>query len=115
MSVYYLNKLFYSLETDEAFLAKFRSDINEALKEFRLTEEEIAAIKAGDIITLYRMGAHGFLLNVLARHDLCGVNRENYISRIRTLAGRSSGSRGTRQKKAALVPPSTRGWFKGPA
>ena len=85
MSLYYINKVFYKLDTDEAFLAKFRSDVDEALKEFSLTAEEAAAVKSGDITALYQMGAHGFLLNSLSRHKLCGVTQENYLARIKKL------------------------------
>lgn len=90
------------LETDEAFLAAFQSDADEALKAFRLTPAETAAIKGGDIVSLYQMGVHAFLLNVLARHNLCGVNRDTYISRITTLAGRGTASSDStpRRKKA---------------
>lgn len=94
-----MNKVFYLLEADEAFLGKFRGDIDGALGEFRLTQEEITAIKSGDIVTLYQMGVHAFLLNVLARHNLCGVNRDNYIERIRTLAERDSVPGGSKRRK----------------
>ena len=85
MSVYYVNKVFYLLESDADFLSKFRGNVDEALKGFRLTPDEVAAIKGGDVESLYRMGTHAFLLNVLARHNLCGVNRDNYLARIKNL------------------------------
>lgn len=85
MSLYYINKVFYKLETDEHFLAAFRDNVDEALKEFPLTAEEAAAIKSGDIVTLYQLGSHAFLLNSLARHKLCGVNQDNYLERIKKL------------------------------
>jgi len=85
MSLYYINKVFYKLDTDEDFLAKFRRNVDEALKELSLTAAEVAAVKAGDIVTLYQMGAHPFLLNSLSRHKLCGVNQENYLARIKKL------------------------------
>lgn len=88
MSLYYLNKVFYGLDTDEEFLARFRSDIDEALKGFSLTAAEVTAVKAGDIVTLYQMGAHPFLLNSLSRHKLCGVTQENYLARITKLGKR---------------------------
>ena len=88
MSVYYVNKVMYMIENDPDFVEKMRSNVDEALKGFRLTDEEQAAIKSGEIATLYHMGVHAFLLNGLARHNLCGVNRDNYIERIRTVASK---------------------------
>ncbi len=85
MSVYYVNKVFYKIETEPDFLNKFRNGVDEALQGFRLTSGERDAIKAGDIETLYRMGVHAFLLNVLARHELCGLDRASYLRRIKRL------------------------------
>jgi hypothetical protein len=53
------------------------------LKEFRLSEEELAALTSGAVGKLYQMGVHTFLLNHLYRYELFGVNRDNYLSRIR--------------------------------
>ena len=99
MSVYFVNKVFYTIETDDNFLLKFRNNADEALAGFRLSPEEAAAIKAGDVETLYRMGAHPFLLNVLARHNLCGVNRDNYLARIKKFAKKGSMSAGSRRRE----------------
>ncbi len=88
MSVYYVNKVFYKIETEPDFLNRFRNGVDEALHGFRLTSEERDAIKAGNIETLYRMGVHAFLLNVLARHRLCGLDRDSYIERIKKLGQR---------------------------
>lgn len=99
MSVYFVNKVFYTIETDDDFLLKFRNNADEALAGFRLSPEEAAAIKGGDVETLYRMGAHPFLLNVLARHNLCGVNRDNYLERIKKFAKKGSVSAGNRRRE----------------
>jgi len=99
MSVYYVNKVMYMIENDPDFVEKMRSNVDEALKGFRLTDEERAAIKSGEIATLYRMGVHAFLLNGLARHNLCGVNRDNYIERIRTVASKRPAEKHDRLEK----------------
>jgi len=85
MSVYYVNKVFHKIDTEPDFLSKFREGVDDALQGFRLTSEERDAIKVGDIETLYRMGVHAFLLNALARHRLCGLDRDSYIERIKKL------------------------------
>ena len=56
MSVYYINKLFYKLETDKAYLDRFRADPKAVLAELKLTDEEREAILAGDVGKLYVMG-----------------------------------------------------------
>jgi hypothetical protein len=53
------------------------------LDEFQLSAEERDALTAGAVGKLYRMGVHTFLLNHLYRYELFGVNRDNYLERIR--------------------------------
>lgn len=83
MSVYYINKLFYKLETDKAYLDRFRADPKAVLAELTLTDEEREAVLAGDVGKLYVMGCHGFLMNTLSRQGLLGVSRDNYLQRVR--------------------------------
>lgn len=83
MSMYRVNKLFYQLETDKAYLDRFRADPPGVLAEIDLTDEERAALLAGDVGKLYLMGAHPFLMNTLARQGLLGLNRDNYLQRVR--------------------------------
>ncbi|MGH7832664.1 MAG: hypothetical protein ACREQK_03390, partial [Candidatus Binatia bacterium] len=45
--------------------------------------EELDALTSGAVGTLYQMGVHTFLLNHLYRYELFGVNRDNYLQRIR--------------------------------
>jgi hypothetical protein len=40
---------------------------------------------AGDVGQLYRMGANGFLMNYLARFEVCGLNAEIYNQRMRAV------------------------------
>ena len=43
------------------------------------------AFLTGDVATLYRLGAHSFLLSRLPRFDSLGLTRDEYIKRMRTL------------------------------
>jgi len=89
MSIYRLNKLFYQLETDRAYLERFRADPAGVAAEIDLTDEERKALLAGDVGKLYVMGCHGFLMNTLSRQNLLGVSRDNYVPRVRAAVGYS--------------------------
>jgi hypothetical protein len=58
-------------------------DPQAVIKEFSLTSEERDALMSGAVGRLYQMGVHTFLLNHLYRYELFGVNRDNYLPRIR--------------------------------
>jgi hypothetical protein len=83
MSVYQINKILYLTDNDAAFRKRMKEEPEAALKDFRLTEGEYHALTSGAVGKLYQMGVHTFLLNHLSRYELFGVNRDNYLSRIR--------------------------------
>jgi hypothetical protein len=83
MSVYQINKILYMTDNDAAFRKRMKEDPGAVLKDFRLSEEELAALTSGAVGKLYQMGVHTFLLNHLSRYELFGVNRDNYLARIR--------------------------------
>jgi len=83
MSVYQINKLLYRTDNDPGFRERIVADPEAVLDEFCLTAEERTALTAGAVGKLYQMGVHTFLLNHLYRYELFGVNRDNYLSRIR--------------------------------
>ncbi len=83
MSVYAINKLLYLTENDKSFRQRIKSDPEEVLAELSLTSEEKKALTSGDVLRLFEMGVHAFLLNNLGRHELFGVNSRNYFPRIR--------------------------------
>lgn len=83
MSVYQVNKLLYLTDNDTAFRERIKTEPAAVLKEFRLTEEEREALTSGAVGRLYQMGVHTFLLNHMYRWELFGVNRDNYLDRIR--------------------------------
>ena len=83
MSVYQINKFLYQTDNDAAFRKRLKDEPAAVLKEFRLSEEEFAALTSGAVGKLFQMGVHTFLLNHLSRYELFGVNRDNYLARIR--------------------------------
>jgi hypothetical protein len=83
MSVYQVNKLLYLTDNDAAFRERMKENPEAVLKEFHLSAEELDALTSGAVGKLYQMGVHTFLLNHLYRYELFGVNRDNYLERIR--------------------------------
>jgi hypothetical protein len=83
MSIYLVNKILYMTDNDPAFRDRMKETPAETVAEFKLTPEELEALLAGDVGSLYQMGVHTFLLNHLQRYDLFGVTRDNYLDRIR--------------------------------
>lgn len=83
MSVYHVNKILYLTDNDAAFRKRMQEEPETVLNEFGLSKEERDALTSGAVGTLYQMGVHTFLLNHLYRWELFGVNRDNYLARIR--------------------------------
>ncbi len=83
MSVYQVNKLLYLTDNDADFRRRLKQEPDAVVREFRLREDERRALLSGAVGRLYQMGVHTFLLNHLYRYELFGVNRDNYLSRIR--------------------------------
>ena len=83
MSVYQINKILYMTDNDAGFRKRMQEEPHEVLKDFKLSQEEFKALTSGAVGKLYQMGVHTFLLNHLYRYELFGVNRDNYLSRIR--------------------------------
>ena len=84
MTVYAVNKVCFLSERDAAFRERLRNDPRSALAGFKLDEDERAALLAGDVVALFRKGAHPFLLQHLAQHRLFGLTRDVYRERITT-------------------------------
>src|ERR687898_433655 len=83
MSVYQVNKLLYLTDNDLAFRKRMMEEPEKVINEFTLTQQERDALTSGAVGKLYQMGVHTFLLNHLYRYELFGVNRDNYLERIR--------------------------------
>ena len=62
MSLYYVQKLLYQLNRDPETRERFEDDVDAVLNAYDLSDEEIKAIKEGDIGLLYIMGVNGQIL-----------------------------------------------------
>ncbi|MBV9169950.1 MAG: hypothetical protein JOZ81_07680 [Chloroflexi bacterium] len=82
MSVYGVHKFLKRAQRDDALCAAVMQDAGAALREFPLSDKERAALLAGDVLALNRMGVHGYLLQTLARRKLFGLTPEAYIQRM---------------------------------
>jgi hypothetical protein len=85
MSIFAVNYLCREVLRDHAFRAAMKADPAKALATLDLTDEERRCLLAGDVGQLYRMGANGFLMNYLARFEVCGLNSETYNQRMRAV------------------------------
>jgi hypothetical protein len=85
MSIFAVNYLCREVLRDHAFRAAMKADPAKALATLDLTDEECRCLLAGDVGQLYRMGANGFLMNYLARFEVCGLNAETYNQRMRAV------------------------------
>ena len=81
MSLYYLQKLLYELNRDPQVRARYDADCDALLDEYRLTDEERAAIVDGDIGLLYVMGVNGQILMHFSA--LIGQAWDEYIEAMR--------------------------------
>jgi hypothetical protein len=62
MSLYYLQKFLYQLNRDESTQQRYGSDLDGLFGEFELTDEEVTALREGDIGLLYVLGVNGQIL-----------------------------------------------------
>ncbi len=85
MSIYQVNKVCWRAQHDPAFREQLRQDPARALADLPLTDEERAALLAGDVARLYELGAHPYLMGHLPRYGLLGLTRESYAQRMRVL------------------------------
>ena len=72
-------------EDAQATVANVRevsAEARRAIADFRLTDAERRALLAGDVGALAQMGAHGYVLGALARHQVLGLTMQNYVERI---------------------------------
>ena len=83
MSIFLLNKILYRTDNDAEFRRRMRENAEEVVRGFPLAGDELEALVTGDVGRLYRMGVHKVFFNHLSRYELFGVNRENYLDRIR--------------------------------
>ena len=81
MSLYYLQKFMYELNRDRELQSRFRDDMDGVLSQFDLTDEELNAVRDGNIGLLYVLGVNGQLLMHYAA--FCGLEWPEYIQAMR--------------------------------
>ena len=81
MSLYGTQKFLYHLNRDAKVQERYRDDRSGLLGEYELTDEERAAIAAGDIGLIYVLGANGQLLMHFAAY--LGMPWPDYIQAMR--------------------------------
>lgn len=77
MSLYFVQKLLYNLNRDEAVQQRFEDEIDALLSEYRLTDDEKTWLKNGDVGELYIHGVNGQILMHYAAH--IGQEWDEYI------------------------------------
>ncbi|MEE3196920.1 MAG: aromatic ring-opening dioxygenase subunit LigA [Pseudomonadota bacterium] len=77
MSLYCVQKLLYQLNRDPYIRRRYHESFESLLKEYELTEEELGAIREGDIGLLYVMGVNGQIL--MHYSALIGQEWDEYI------------------------------------
>jgi hypothetical protein len=85
MSVFAVNHLCREVLRDHAFRAAMKADPAKALAPLDLTDAERSALLAGDVGALFRMGVNAFLMNYLARFEVCGLDAGNFNERMRAV------------------------------
>jgi len=85
MSIFAVNHLCREVLRDHAFRAAMKSDPAKALAPLDLSDDERRALLAGDVGALYRMGVNAFLMNYLARFEVCGLDVKIYNQRMRAV------------------------------
>jgi hypothetical protein len=84
MSTYAVNLVGRRTLRDAEFRQRLLDDPGAALAELELDDAEREALLAGDVVRLYEMGAHEYLLMTLARFGVLGLDLKTYNERIRT-------------------------------
>ena len=75
----------YRLKNDATIQEHFRQRSSAAFSGFELTDEELCALREGDVAALYRMGVHPLLLVPYSRY--AGIPRPEYRSKLASLRG----------------------------
>lgn len=81
MSLYQLSKLLYTLNRDDAVKSAFRTDPEQLVAGFALTDEERKAVLEADIGLLYVLGVNGQILMHYAAFR--GIEWADYLQRMR--------------------------------
>jgi hypothetical protein len=82
MSVYAVNKICHDALHDLTFREALKNNPAAAIASRNLSDEERAALLAGDVAWLYDHGCHPFLMSYLTRWELFGLKPIVYTARI---------------------------------
>lgn len=81
VSLYYLQKFLYQLNSDEVFQRKCRDNLEDCFESFELNDEEADALRNGDIGLLYVLGVNGQILMHYAA--FLGIEWFDYLEMMR--------------------------------
>ena len=81
MSLYEVQKLLFHVNRDPKMFERFLRERKELIVDYRLTEEEQAAVLDADFRRLYEMGVHSLLLGPLAA--TLGLSFTDYLAILR--------------------------------
>lgn len=81
MSLYQLQKFLYDINRDAQVQARYQADRASVLGHYELSDEERAALAAGDIGLIYVLGANGQLLMHYAA--FLGLSWSDYLQAMR--------------------------------
>jgi hypothetical protein len=87
LSALSVNRLCRDIMRDPALRERLQADPVAALERYphALSADERAALLAGDVGTLYRMGANSFLMGYLPRYQMFGLDVATYGERMRAV------------------------------
>jgi hypothetical protein len=93
MSILSVNRLCRDVMRDLTLRKHLQDDPPGALAAYPhpLTATERAALLAGDVGTLYRMGANTFLMGYLGRYKVFGLDAASYSERMRAMDEKKAG------------------------
>jgi hypothetical protein len=83
MSIYSVNLFCRRVVHEAEFCELVKRDPEVALGAFDLEPAEREALRAGDVATLYALGAHEYLLMGLGRRGVFGLDIPTFSARIR--------------------------------
>ena len=84
MNVYLIHKLCRRVLHDRDFRKSILDDPKAVVSSLPFSEDERAALLAGDVARLYREGASAFLLLILCRFEVFGLRLPIFNRRMRT-------------------------------
>jgi hypothetical protein len=101
MNSYRIHSFCRSVLHDPDFRQRLLETPELTLMECPLDDTERHALLAGDVVSLYRSGVSAFLLLILSRYCLFGLELPIYNARMRSLRGKQT-EPGAEQRESAV-------------